>query len=56
MHKNKKYTLLTTALQDHLIKELNLDLNVNINSKPLPKHKTIKSVNQSKSKAGITNL
>jgi hypothetical protein len=34
MQKNKKYTLLTTALQDHLIKEFNLNLNEPLN-KPL---------------------
>ena len=45
MHKNKKYTLLTTALQDHLIKELNLNLNLNepINNKHLqPKNRISK--------------
>jgi hypothetical protein len=63
MQKNKKYTLLTTALQDHLIKELNLNLNEPLNKplKPInPTSKIQKSTNQSKTgkkgKTWVTDL
>ena len=47
----KKYTLLTSALQDHLIKELNLNLDEPFNKK-IPKSTTLKN-KQQKTKKGV---
>jgi hypothetical protein len=50
----KKYTLLTTAFQDHLIKDLNLNLNEPFN--PVSNFKSTKPGNRLKDKKGKNSL